>query len=118
VYQLEIRYRDKLVIENKESLNKLTIITGKYPLSQRPTRKRIAYSCEAFPTEEEQNVKTDHKISNVGIRIDGRTRVANMTAGSCPITYPAVKTLPAYVSSLPCIFSASFIWKELAGFTR
>jgi hypothetical protein len=95
VYQLEIKYCDKLVIENKDMLDELTIITGKYPLSQRPTRKRIAYSCETLPTEEEQNVRTDHKISNVGIKIDGRTRVANMTAGSCPITYPAVKTLLA-----------------------
>lgn len=45
--------------------------------------------------EEVQSVKIDHMISKLGMSIEGRTRVASITAGICPITYPAVKQLPA-----------------------
>lgn len=62
--------------------------------------------------EEVQNVKIDQRISRVGMRIEGRTRVANMTAGIWPITYPAVKQFPAYVNSLPFMFNDSFIFAE------
>ena len=62
-------------------IDKLTIMTGKYPDSHKPTKKRIAYSCETFVTDEVQNVRTDQTISSVGIKIDGRIRLASITAG-------------------------------------
>jgi hypothetical protein len=66
-------------------------MTGKYPLSHTPTKKRMAYNWGTLVIEEVQKVITDQRISRVGISIDGRTRVANITAGIWPITYPAVK---------------------------
>jgi hypothetical protein len=56
-------------------------MTGKYPLSHKPTKNRMAYKWETFVMDEVQNVNTDQRISSVGIKIDGRTRVANITAG-------------------------------------
>ena len=85
-------------------------MTGKYPDSQSPTRNRIAYSCDTLVTDDVQKVRIDHMISRLGIKIEGRTLVASITAGICPTTYPAVNTLLVYVSSLPYMLSDSFIW--------
>lgn len=85
------------------------MITGKKAPSHNPTRNLMAYSWGTVLTLEQQNVKTAHRTSMVDTRILGRIFVARMTAGSWPMTYPAVKTLLIYVNSLPPMFKASFM---------
>lgn len=58
------------------------ITVGKYADSHKPTKNRTAYNCGAVSTVAEQNVQMLQRISTVGIKIEGRTRVASMTAGN------------------------------------
>jgi hypothetical protein len=46
----------------------------------------MAYRCDTFVIEDVQNVRIDHRISIVGIRIDGLIRLARITAGIWPTT--------------------------------
>ena len=41
----------------------------------------MAYRCDTFVIVDVQKVRTDHRISIVGIKIDGLTRLARITAG-------------------------------------
>lgn len=66
---------------------------GKYAPSKKPTRKRRPYSWFTLVTAAQEKLAMDQRISAEGTISEGRIRVMRMTAGICPMTYPAVKTL-------------------------
>jgi hypothetical protein len=58
------------------------ITVRKYADSHKPTKNRTAYNYGAVLMVAEQKVQMLYRISTVGIKREGRTRVASMTAGN------------------------------------